>query len=103
VVWLPLIAGPREANVQILNAARKQGIAAAARSILSHRGWKKIAVGDAPAVQHRSVVLYPASRRTIGRRLAAQFGIASRLVEGNAVVLVLGRDCVSRMSGRQAS
>lgn len=103
VAWVPLMPTPTQANVQILNAARKQGLAAAARSVLVDRGWRKIAVGDAPSVQHRSVVLYPASQRSLGRRLAAQFGIGSRRVEGKAVVLILGRDAASRITGRRTS
>lgn len=103
VAWVPLRPTPGGTNVQILNAARRQGLAASARSLLVNRGWRKIAVGDAPALQHRSVVLYPVSQTRIGRSLAAQFGIASRVVKGRAVVLILGRDAVSRIGERRTS
>jgi len=103
VAWVPLVPAPPGTNVQILNAARKQGLAVSARSLLVNRGWRKIAVGDAPALQHRSIVLYPASQTRIGRSLAAQFGIGSRVVKGKAVVLILGRDAISRIGGRRTS
>ena len=103
VAWVRLMPTPPGTNVQILNAARKQGLAASARSVLADRGWRKIAVGDAPTPQHLSVVLYPASQTRIGRSLAAQFGIGSRVVKGKAVVLILGRDVISRIGGRRTS
>jgi hypothetical protein len=103
VAWVPLRPRPGGTNVQIQNAARRQGLAASERSLLVYRGWRKIAVGDAPALQHRSVVLYPVSQTRIGRSLAAQFGIASRVVKGKAVVLILGRDAVSRIGERRTS
>jgi hypothetical protein len=103
VAWVRLMPTPPGTNVQILNAAREEGLAASARSLLVSRGWRKIAVGDAPALQHRSVVLYPASQTRIGRSLAAQFGIRSRVVKGKAVVLILGRDSVSRIGGRRTA
>jgi hypothetical protein len=57
VRWLPLApSGPRP-NVQVLNAARSQGLAASARAVLIDRGWRRIAIGDADRVQRESVVL----------------------------------------------
>jgi hypothetical protein len=40
-------------------------------------------------------VLYPASRRTLGRSLAAQFGFSSQMQGDSGVLIVLlGRDAV---------
>jgi hypothetical protein len=98
VRWVALANAPARPNVQILNAARSRGLAASARTVLSNRGWRKIAIGDAPVAQHASVVLYPKSQAALGRRLAAQFGVAARMMKRNAVVLILGRDAVDRIA-----
>lgn len=98
VRWVALANAPARPKVQILNAARSQGLAASARTVLSNRGWRKIVIGDAPATQHSSVVLYPQSQAALGRRLAAQFGVAARMMKRNAVVLILGRDAVDRIA-----
>ncbi|HEX3423898.1 MAG TPA: LytR C-terminal domain-containing protein [Sphingomicrobium sp.] len=103
VRWVALASPSDRPNVQILNAARSQGLAASARTVLLDRGWRRIAVGDAPAMLHKSVVLYPKSRAALGHRLAAQFGVGAQLAERNNVVLVLGRDSVDRISGRRGS
>ena len=103
VRWVALAGAPARPNVQILNAARSRGLAASARTVLSSRGWRKIAIGDAPATQHASVVLYPENQAALGRRLAAQFGIAARMMKRNAVVLILGRDAVDRIGGPRRS
>ena len=80
-------------NFRLLNAARRQGLAARTRMALMDRGWRKIAIGDAGRVRSRSVVLYPANREALGKRLAAQFGFASALNRRSDEVLVLlGRD-----------
>jgi hypothetical protein len=103
VRWVALANAPARPNVQILNAARSQGLASSARKVLSNRGWRRIAIGDAPATQHSSVVLYPENQAALGRRLAAQFGIAARMVKRNAVVLILGRDAVDRIGSQHRS
>ena len=80
-------------NFRLLNAARRHGLAARTRMALMDRGWRKIAIGDAARVRSRSVVLYPANREALGKRLAAQFGFASALNRRSDEVLVLlGRD-----------
>jgi len=92
VRWIPLRGSATPPNVQVLNAARRQGLAASARSVLVDRGWRRIAIGNASDQRETSVVLYPRSRAALGRSLAAQFGIGSQLSEGDVLVLVLGRD-----------
>lgn len=93
VRWIPLQMASARPNIQILNAARREGVAARARSVLLDRGWRRIAIGNAPAVRDDSVVLYPASRSTLGKSLAAQFGFRSAISPGTDVLLVLlGRD-----------
>lgn len=101
--WVSLASLQPKPNVRILNAARTNLLAASARTVLLNRGWRKIAVGDAPAVQLKSEVQYPKSQATLGRRLAAQFGVAARMVERDVLVLVLGRDAVDRIARPQKS
>lgn len=80
-------------NIRLLNAARHQGLAARTRVALLDRGWRKIAVGDAAQIRARSIVLYPASRVVLGRRLAAQFGFASAMNHrSEELIVLLGRD-----------
>ena len=101
--WVSLASLNARPNVKILNAARTNLLAASARTVLLNRGWRKIAVGDAPAVQLKSEVQYPKNQATLGRRLAAQFGVAARMVERDVLVLVLGRDSVDRIARPQKS
>ena len=103
VRWVALARPGTRPNIQILNAARSQGLAASARAVLLDRGWRKLAIGDAPAVQAKSVVLYPKGREKLGKSLAAQFGVSARAVERDVLVLVLGRDSVDRVAGRRKS
>jgi hypothetical protein len=80
-------------NIRLVNAAQRQGLAAHTRAILLDRGWRKIEIGTALDARQRSVVLYPMSRRTLGRSLAAQFGFPAQAVpETNVLVVLLGRD-----------
>jgi hypothetical protein len=99
VRWVALEGSRDRPNVRILNAARSQGLAASARTVLFDRGWRKIAVGDAPAALRKSVVLYPKGREQLGRRLARQFGVSAQVAERDDVVLILGRDSVRRIGG----
>ena len=97
--WKPL---PREAslpNIRLLNAARVQGLASAARSGLLQRGWRKIEVGDHTSVRTRSVVLYPADKQRIGQSLAKHFGINSAQSKVRTVTVILGRDRAARRHG----
>jgi hypothetical protein len=103
VRWVSLASAEARPNFQILNAARVDKLAASARTVLLNRGWRRIAVGDAPAVQLKSEVQYPKNQATLGRRLAAQFGVAARMVEHGVLVLVLGRDSVDRIARPQKS
>lgn len=102
VRWVPLAPVGAPPNVQVLNAARVQGLAASARTVLVDRGWRKIAIGDAPSVQQKSIVLYPRERAGLARSLAAQFGIGTRMVEGNVLVLVIGRDKAEVIKGKRS-
>ena len=83
-------------NIRLLNAARRQGLAARTRETLLDRGWRKIAIGDAAQVHARSIVLYPAGQQVLGKRLAAQFGFASGVnSRSDEVLVLLGRDAAS--------
>ena len=97
--WTPLRYGSAEPNIRLLNAARIQGLASAARSGLVQRGWRRIEVGDHAAVRARSIVLYPADKRRIGTSLARHFGIASAQSPGRTVTIILGRDFANRRHG----
>jgi hypothetical protein len=103
VQWIPLRDSTAKPNVQILNAARHQGLAGSARTVLLDRGWRKIAVGDAPATRETSVVYYPRNRSALGRSLAAQFGVRARQIDGDVLVLVLGRDGVNLVGSQRRS
>jgi hypothetical protein len=103
VRWVPLSQPEGRPNVQVLNAARSQGIAASARSVLTDRGWRRIAIGDAPAVRQTSVVLYPKERAKLGRSLARQFGIKARMVAGKTLVVLLGRDKVATVRAQRSA
>ena len=88
--------------VMLLNAARRQGLAARTRELLAAKGWRGIEIGDAPATRGRSMVFYPATRRALGRLVAAQFGFESEISNrSHSVVVYLGRDAANRQqSGR---
>ena len=88
---------------RLLNAARLQGLAARTRASLVDRGWKRIEIGDAPAVREKSLVLFPHSQAAIAKRLAAQFGFANlRAFDGPEVIVLLGRDAARMKSLRPA-
>jgi hypothetical protein len=94
VRWVPLrTASARRPNVRLLNAARSQGLAARTRNVLLGRGWRLIDIGDAAEVRATSLVIYPASRKALGRSLAAQFGFRSAITsKSDQLVVLLGRD-----------
>lgn len=94
--FVPLRTATAVPNVRLLNAARRRGLAARTRDYLVDKGWRRIAIGDALRVRQTSVVLYPASRQALGRRVAAQFGFRSAVVaHGDEVVVLLGRDAMT--------
>jgi tetratricopeptide (TPR) repeat protein len=97
VRWVPLREASARPNIRLLNAARAQGLAARTRGYLLDRGWRKIAIGDAPVTRATSVVYYPAHRQATARSLAAQFGFrATEATQGNELVVLLGRDATVR-------
>jgi tetratricopeptide (TPR) repeat protein len=92
--WAPLSQPGTTPKVQVLNAARANGLAAAARAMLADRGWRNIIIGSAPVARQSSVIVYPRGQARIARRLAVELGIRTRTVGGSALVVVLGRDRV---------
>jgi hypothetical protein len=99
-VPLPTAAARRE-RILVLNAARRQGLAARTRGMLAQRGWHKLAIGDARRVRQTSLILYPASRRSVALRLGAQFGIPiARQASGKEIVVLLGRDATRFRAAR---
>ena len=93
VRWVPIQMASQRPNIRLLNAAQHRGLAARTRQVLLDRGWRKMQIGDATQVREQSLVLYPASRRTLGRSLAAQFGFRSQpAAQGDILIVLLGRD-----------
>jgi hypothetical protein len=96
VRWVPVRNASARPNIRLLNAARRQGLAAGTRAYLLDRGWRKIEIGDAAQVRERSLVLYPVSRPATGRSLAAQFGFRAVPTSTTDVfVVLLGRDAAA--------
>ena len=85
---------PGVATVRLLNAARRQGLAAQTRSWLERQGWRGIDIGDASRKRPASLVLFPAGHEAVGRRLAARFGADARqqASAGGPIIVLLGRD-----------
>jgi tetratricopeptide (TPR) repeat protein len=95
VRWLPIRSAASEVPIRLLNAARRQGLAARTRQALFERGWQSrgIAIGDWRHVRANSVVFVPPAHAEAGEKLAAQFGFRVRkLAKGNTIVVLLGRD-----------
>jgi hypothetical protein len=94
VRFVPLRQAARgSVKVRLLNAARVDKLAARTRTWLGARGWRGLAIGDAPATRKRSVILYPAAQRAMAQRLSAQFGFPlARRASGSHVVVLLGAD-----------
>jgi hypothetical protein len=92
VQWLPL-QGTEPHYVQLLNAARMQGLAARTRNALADRGWRRLAIGNAHNVRQHNLVLYGATRSHVAASLAAQFRCNAVKVAGmRSVIVLLGRD-----------
>lgn len=89
-------SGP--APIVLLNAARRNGLAARTRLYLAQKGWRRIEIGDAPQVAARSTILYPATRRAQAARIAEQFGFALRHGPSSAdrLTILLGHDAAAR-------
>lgn len=94
---------PLQDTARLLNAARAQGLAARTRERLLGHGWKKIEIGDAPAVRDRTLVLYPASQRAKAERLVAELGVGTVQPSFAAqITVLLGRDIMRPGGRRQA-
>ena len=91
-LWVALPTTPA-LSVRLLNAARRQGLAARHRAQLEGAGWRSVAIGDAPRTRSSSLVLYPTGQGRKARRLAADLRIAALRPERRAdFVVLLGRD-----------
>jgi hypothetical protein len=97
VQWLPIRSAEARPAIQLLNAARTQGLAASSRMALANRGWRRIDIGDFGEVRQRSLVMYSGDHAPLARRLAAQFSCKAIKVDGKpAVIVLLGRDAASK-------
>lgn len=96
VRWVPLrYASPQ--NIELLNAARADGLAARTRLALVDRGWRKVRIGNARSVRQHSLVLYSAGHWHVAAKLAAQFRCkAVRMTSVKSVIVLLGRDAALR-------
>lgn len=101
VRWVPIRNATSEPQIRLLNAARRQGLAARTRLMLSTHGWRGLAIGDAPKARATSVVLYPFGYEAAGRSLATHLNIPARgTTRGHVIVVLLGRDA-ARLKSRQ--
>ena len=92
-LWVALPAAKPARSVRLLNAARRQGLAARHRKQLQGVGWRSVAIGDAPHTRRSSLILYPDGQGSEARRLADDLRIAAIRPEARADILVLlGRD-----------
>jgi len=92
-LWVALPAATPARSIRLLNAARREGLAARHRKQLEGTGWRSVAIGDAPRTRRSSLVLYPTGQGREARRLAADLRIAAIRPEARADILVLlGRD-----------
>jgi hypothetical protein len=97
VRWVPVRAASARPNIRLLNAARRAGLAARARSMLVDRGWRRIEIADAAVPASKSLVIYPAGHAALGRSLAAQFNCEARKAgTGDILLVFLGRDRADR-------
>jgi hypothetical protein len=88
-------------RVRLLNAARVDRLAARTRNWLVTKGWRGMAIGDAPATRTRSVIYYPPNKRVLAQRLAAQFGFAmAPRAAGTQITVLLGSDAARHPSLR---
>lgn len=88
-------------RVRLLNAARVDRLAARTRNWLMARGWSGMPIGNASAIRARSVIYYPADKRVLAQRLAAQFGFAMAPgASGSQITVLLGTDAARHPSLR---
>lgn len=94
VKFVPLRqAAARPGEIRLLNAARVDRLAARTRAYLIGRGWRRMPIGNAQAVRDRSIIFYPAGRRTTAQTLSRQFGFAIAQRAGTRhITVLLGRD-----------
>ena len=95
VRFVPLAELRRSATVRLLNAARRQGLAARTRVALNRKGWDRVTIGDAGRVREKSLILYSPATMSAARRLASEFGMAiARDPRPGPLTILLGRDAV---------
>jgi hypothetical protein len=77
----------------LLNAARRQGLAASRAHLLHGAGWRSVMIGNAARTRVASVIFYPAGQRGAARKLAANLRIGTiRLAVRSDILVLLGRD-----------
>ena len=90
-----------QGGARLLNAARVEGLAARTREALVGKGWRRIEIGDAPAVREHTLVLYPSQQRARAERLAAQLGVGGVQPSfAGRITVLLGRD-LARLPARR--
>jgi tetratricopeptide (TPR) repeat protein len=80
-------------DIRLLNAARRQGLAAATRDRLGQFGWRQLTIGDAPHALAQTVIRYPKEKQTTAVMLALSFRHARlERSDGDSITVLLGRD-----------
>lgn len=92
VARLEAVPGPVR-TVRLLNAARRQGLAARSAARLQQAGWRRLAIGNAPQVRSASLILHPAGQGGAARALGTRLGIAAiRVAPRTDILVLLGQD-----------
>ncbi|GAA4712249.1 LytR C-terminal domain-containing protein [Sphingomonas lutea] len=95
VKFVPLRAAYRDTRIRLLNAARREGLAARTRVALGRKGWNRVIIGDADRVRDRTLVLYSLESADAARRLSQEFGFGiARNPRSGPLTVLLGRDSV---------
>ena len=91
------------AGLTLLNAARRQGLAARTRMLLRRDGVDRITIGDAAQVRRLSVIAYPSQRRAEAVRIANNLGFALQHKPGSAnrLIVYLGQDAAAALHARR--
>jgi hypothetical protein len=87
----------RTAELQVLNAVGRRGIAARMTGYLAARGWSAVRPADAPRSRQVSTIVYPASARLAANRLAARLPFPTALqpsAKGTGLVLLVGSNAL---------
>lgn len=99
--FVPIAELRGNGGLRLLNAARRQGLAASTRLVLNRQGWNGVTIGDYGRVREKSLVLYSEKTERAARKLAAKYGIwIAKEARPGPLTILLGRDWVTRRQAR---